>query len=112
MFWDTQCAETLQMSCKDLRKLMSEVRQNIITSFVMSVDIYHNFIYLIMQQVDEDHPLIYPELLDKMLNRKFALRLKLQSTFDSASVQRMFEDTECIKKVEDKFGVHEVIFRN
>lgn len=50
-------------------------------------------------KVGEDDPHIYPEVLDKLLEIEFALRVKYQPYYHQASVNAFSRDETVIKKI-------------
>ncbi|AES66044.2 DUF223 domain protein [Medicago truncatula] len=73
VFWDKECFQILGVAADALRKSM--------------------------QHVGEDYPHIYPEVLDKLLEIEFALRVKYQPYYHQASVNAFSRDETVIKKI-------------
>ncbi|CAH9111546.1 unnamed protein product [Cuscuta europaea] len=61
-----------------------------------------------MLQQGEDDPLSYPEALDELLGRTMAFRVKMQPTYNAASVLKVSEDARIIKFITEQLRVYEV----
>ncbi|CAH9075812.1 unnamed protein product [Cuscuta epithymum] len=55
----------------------------------------------------EDDPLAYPEALDELLGRTMAFRLKMQPTYNAASVLKVSEDVGIIKFITEQLHMYE-----
>ncbi|KAI5443815.1 hypothetical protein KIW84_012457 [Lathyrus oleraceus] len=56
----------------------------------------------------EDDPMVYPDELEMMLNKKIAFRVKVQPTFSQASVWKLCDDEVFVKKIENDYIVEDV----
>ncbi|XP_024627660.2 uncharacterized protein [Medicago truncatula] len=82
LFWDKECFQILGVAADTLRKTM--------------------------QQVGEDDPHIYPEVLDKLLKIEFALRVKYQLYYHQASVNAFSRDEIVIKNIKARLHPDEI----
>ncbi|GAU28074.1 hypothetical protein TSUD_223150 [Trifolium subterraneum] len=81
VFWDAECADIIDKSAAQLRQTMIEE--------------------------GEDDPMVYPADLDKMLNLKMALRVKIQPFYRQGSVSKLSIDEEFIKQIESVLNIDE-----
>ncbi|CAL0303383.1 unnamed protein product [Lupinus luteus] len=82
VFWDRQCADIIGISVCMLRNQM------IVKG--------------------EDDPKAFPLILDMLLARALALRVKVQPSYNQSSVIRLSENPILIKSILDQFGILEV----
>ncbi|KAI5408467.1 hypothetical protein KIW84_054345 [Lathyrus oleraceus] len=55
----------------------------------------------------EDDPMVYPEELEMLLNKKMAFRVKVQPTFSQASVWKLCDDEAFVKEIENDYIVED-----
>ncbi|KAF1860020.1 hypothetical protein Lal_00027870, partial [Lupinus albus] len=83
VFWDRQCADIIGVSASDLRDHM--VAEG------------------------EDDPKAFPFILDELLARTMALRVKVQPSYNQSSVIRLSEDPNLIKTILDQIVIFQVL---
>lgn len=52
--------------------------------------------------------MVYPDDLDKLLNKKMTYRVKVQPDFNQASVNKLSMDETFIKQIENDLNIDEV----
>ncbi|KAI5410336.1 hypothetical protein KIW84_055726 [Lathyrus oleraceus] len=55
----------------------------------------------------EDDPMVYPDELEMLLNKKMAFRVKVQPTFSQASVWKLCDDEAFVKEIENDYIVED-----
>ncbi|KAI5417678.1 hypothetical protein KIW84_042333 [Lathyrus oleraceus] len=55
----------------------------------------------------EDDPMVYPDELEMLLNKKMAFRFKVQPTFSQASVWKLCDDEAFVKEIENDYIVED-----
>ncbi|KAF1874158.1 hypothetical protein Lal_00041604 [Lupinus albus] len=83
VFWDCQCADIIGVSASDLRDQM--VAEG------------------------EDDPKAFPLILDELLARTMALRVKVQPSYNQSSVIRLSEDPNLIKNILDQIVIFQSV---
>ncbi|KAF1877293.1 hypothetical protein Lal_00012064 [Lupinus albus] len=83
VFWDRQCADIIGVSASDLRDQM--VAEG------------------------EDDPKAFPLILDELLARTMALRVKVQPSYNQSSVIRLSEDPNLIKTILDQIVIFQSV---
>ncbi|KAI5445695.1 hypothetical protein KIW84_013790 [Lathyrus oleraceus] len=81
VFWDSECAAILGMTAK--------------------------FLHNSMVENGEDDPMVYPDELEMLLNKKMAFRVKVQPTFSQASVWKLCDDEAFVKEIENDYIVED-----
>ncbi|CAI8600644.1 unnamed protein product [Vicia faba] len=76
VFWDKECIPYIGMSAHALRQ--------------------------VMKKTNKDHPLIYPEYLDHLLDKDFAFRAKYQPYYRQASIVRLTQDCKACLTITNK----------
>ncbi|KAI5417879.1 hypothetical protein KIW84_042488 [Lathyrus oleraceus] len=79
VFWDSECAAILGMTAE--------------------------FMHNSMVENGEDDPMVYPDELEMLLNKKMAFRVKVQPTFSQASVWKLCDDEVFVKEIENDYIV-------
>ncbi|XP_058766859.1 uncharacterized protein LOC131640487 [Vicia villosa] len=82
VFWDADCEQFIGQSADSMHKSMLEN--------------------------GEDDPMVYPDELDMLLEKKMALRAKVQPTFGQASVWKLSYDEEFVSQIEKNYIADEV----
>ncbi|KAI5399833.1 hypothetical protein KIW84_064965 [Lathyrus oleraceus] len=59
------------------------------------------------QKNGEDDPMVYPDELEMLLNKKMAFRVKVQPTFSQASVWKLCDDEAFVKEIENDYIVED-----
>ncbi|KAI5392407.1 hypothetical protein KIW84_076988 [Lathyrus oleraceus] len=77
VFWDSECAAILGMTAE--------------------------FMHNSMVENGEDDPMVYPDELEMLLNKKMAFRVKVQPTFSQASVWKLCDDEAYVKEIENDY---------
>ncbi|KAI5445552.1 hypothetical protein KIW84_013691 [Lathyrus oleraceus] len=77
VFWDSECAAILGMTAE--------------------------FMHNSMVENGEDDPMVYPDELEMLLNKKMAFRVKVQPTFSQASVWKLCDDEAFVKEIENDY---------
>ncbi|XP_058752823.1 replication protein A 70 kDa DNA-binding subunit C-like [Vicia villosa] len=77
VFWDADCEQIIGQSADSMHKSMLEN--------------------------GEDDPMVYPDELDMLLEKKMALRAKVQPTFGQASVWKFSYDEEFVSQIEKDY---------
>ncbi|KAI5406179.1 hypothetical protein KIW84_052791 [Lathyrus oleraceus] len=77
VFWDSKCAAILGMTAE--------------------------FMHNSMVENGEDDPMVYPDELEMLLNKKMAFRVKVQPTFSQASVWKLCDDEVFVKEIENDY---------
>ncbi|KAI5413930.1 hypothetical protein KIW84_058178 [Lathyrus oleraceus] len=77
VFWDSECAAILGMTAE--------------------------FMHNSMVENGEDDPMVYPDELEMLLNKKMAFRVKVQPTFSQASVWKLCDDEVFVKEIENDY---------
>ncbi|KAI5443450.1 hypothetical protein KIW84_012191 [Lathyrus oleraceus] len=80
VFWDSECAAILGMTAEFMHNSMN----------------------------GEDDPMVYPDELEMLLNKKMAFRVKVQPTFSQASVWKLCDDEAFVKEIENDYIVEDV----
>ncbi|KAI5391662.1 hypothetical protein KIW84_076464 [Lathyrus oleraceus] len=60
-----------------------------------------------MVENGEDDPMVYPDELEMLLNKKMAFRVKVQPTFSQASVWKLCDDEVFVKEIENDYIVED-----
>ncbi|KAI5396248.1 hypothetical protein KIW84_062452 [Lathyrus oleraceus] len=81
VFWDSKCAAILGMTAE--------------------------FMHNSMVENGEDDPLVYPDELEMLLNKKMTFRVKVQPTFSQASVWKLCDDEAFVKEIENDYIVED-----
>ncbi|KAI5433567.1 hypothetical protein KIW84_020746 [Lathyrus oleraceus] len=81
VFWDSECAAILGMTAE--------------------------FMHNSMVENGEDDPMVYPDELEMLLNKKMAFRVKVQPTFSQASVWKLCDDEAFVKEIENDYIVED-----
>ncbi|KAI5408695.1 hypothetical protein KIW84_054507 [Lathyrus oleraceus] len=81
VFWDSECAAILGMTAE--------------------------FMHNSMVENGEDDPMVYPDELEMLLNKKMAFRVKVQPTFSQASVWKLCDDEAFVKEIENGYIVED-----
>ncbi|KAI5416558.1 hypothetical protein KIW84_041564 [Lathyrus oleraceus] len=81
VFWDSECAAILGMTAE--------------------------FMHNSMVENGEDDPMVYPDKLEMLLNKKMAFRVKVQPTFSQASVWKLCDDEAFVKEIENDYIVED-----
>ncbi|KAI5387907.1 hypothetical protein KIW84_073849 [Lathyrus oleraceus] len=81
VFWDSECAAILGMTAE--------------------------FMHNSMVENGEDDPMVYPDELEMLLNKKIAFRVKVQPTFSQASVWKLCDDEAFVKEIENDYIVED-----
>ncbi|KAI5428027.1 hypothetical protein KIW84_033152 [Lathyrus oleraceus] len=81
VLWDSECAAILGMTAEFMHNSMVENR--------------------------EDDPMVYPDELEMLLNKKMAFRVKVQPTFSQASVWKLCDDEAFVKEIENDYIVED-----
>ncbi|KAI5428468.1 hypothetical protein KIW84_033449 [Lathyrus oleraceus] len=81
VFWDSECAAILGMTAE--------------------------FMHNSMVENGEDDPMVYPDELEMLLNKKMAFRVKVQPTFSQASVWKLYDDESFVKEIENDYIVED-----
>ncbi|KAI5419944.1 hypothetical protein KIW84_043928 [Lathyrus oleraceus] len=81
VFWDSECAAILGMTAE--------------------------FMHNSMVENGEDDPMVYPDELEMLLNKKMAFRVKVQPTFSQASVWKLCDDETFVKEIENDYIVED-----
>ncbi|KAI5390134.1 hypothetical protein KIW84_075458 [Lathyrus oleraceus] len=81
VFWDSECAAILGMTSEFMHNSMVENR--------------------------EDDPMVYPDELEMLLNKKMTFRVKVQPTFSQASVWKLCDDEAFFKEIENDYIVED-----
>ncbi|KAI5413918.1 hypothetical protein KIW84_058168 [Lathyrus oleraceus] len=81
VFWDSECAAILGMTAE--------------------------FMHNSMVENGEDDPMVYPDELEMLLNKKMAFRVKVQPTFSQASVWKFCDDEVFVKEIENDYIVED-----
>ncbi|KAI5381761.1 hypothetical protein KIW84_UN0458 [Lathyrus oleraceus] len=81
VFWDSECAAILGMTAE--------------------------FMHNSMVENGEDDPIVYPDELEMLLNKKMAFRVKVQPTFSQASVWKLCDDEAFVKEIENDYTVED-----
>ncbi|KAI5447741.1 hypothetical protein KIW84_015257 [Lathyrus oleraceus] len=81
VFWDSECAAILGMTAE--------------------------FMHNSMVENGEDDPMVYPDELEILLNKKMAFRVKVQPTFSQASVWKLCDDEAFVKEIENDYIVED-----
>ncbi|XP_058765056.1 replication protein A 70 kDa DNA-binding subunit C-like [Vicia villosa] len=81
VFWDADCEHIIGQSADSMHKSMLEN--------------------------GEDDPMVYPDELDILLEKKMALRAKVQPTFEQASVWKLSYDEEFVNQIEKDYIANE-----
>ncbi|KAI5418829.1 hypothetical protein KIW84_043165 [Lathyrus oleraceus] len=55
----------------------------------------------------EDDPMVYPDELEMLLNKKMAFRVKVQPTFSQAFVWKLCDDEAFVKEIENDYIVED-----
>ncbi|KAE9603804.1 putative nucleic acid-binding protein [Lupinus albus] len=84
VFWDCQCADIIGVSASDLRDQM--VAEG------------------------EDDPKAFSLILDELLARTMALRVKVQPSYNQSSVIRLSEDPNLIKNILDQIVIFQSVY--
>ncbi|KAI5401138.1 hypothetical protein KIW84_065836 [Lathyrus oleraceus] len=82
VFWDSECAAILGMTAE--------------------------FMHNSMVENGEYDPMVYPDELEMLLNKKMAFRVKVQPTFSQASVWKLCDDEAFVKEIENDYIVEDV----
>ncbi|KAI5446436.1 hypothetical protein KIW84_014318 [Lathyrus oleraceus] len=69
----------------------------------MTAEFMHNS----MVENGEDDPMVYPDELEMLLNKKMAFRVKVQPTFSQASVWKLCDDEAFVKEIENDYIVED-----
>ncbi|KAI5443462.1 hypothetical protein KIW84_012201 [Lathyrus oleraceus] len=69
----------------------------------MTAEFMHNS----MVENGEDDPMVYPDELEMLLNKKMAFRVKVQPTFSQASVWKLCDDETFVKEIENDYIVED-----
>ncbi|KAI5408616.1 hypothetical protein KIW84_054454 [Lathyrus oleraceus] len=81
VFWDSECAAILGMTAE--------------------------FMHNSMVENGEDDPMVYPDELEMLLNKKMTFRVKVQPTFSQASVWKLCDDEAFVKEIENDYIVED-----
>ncbi|KAI5431351.1 hypothetical protein KIW84_035506 [Lathyrus oleraceus] len=81
VFWDSECAAILGMTAE--------------------------FMHNSMVENGEDDPMVYPDELEMLLNKKMAFRVKVQPTFSQAFVWKLCDDEAFVKEIENDYIVED-----
>ncbi|KAI5410313.1 hypothetical protein KIW84_055707 [Lathyrus oleraceus] len=81
VFWDSECAAILGMTAE--------------------------FMHNSMVENGEDDPMVYPDELEMLLNKKMAFRVKMQPTFFQASLWKLCDDEAFVKEIENDYIVED-----
>ncbi|KAI5401770.1 hypothetical protein KIW84_066297 [Lathyrus oleraceus] len=81
VFWDSECAAILGMTAE--------------------------FMHNSMVENGEDDPMVYPDELEMLLNKKMTFRVKVQPTFFQASVWKLCDDEAFVKEIENDYIVED-----
>ncbi|KAI5419047.1 hypothetical protein KIW84_043302 [Lathyrus oleraceus] len=81
VFWDSECAAILGMTAE--------------------------FMHNSMVENGEDDPMVYPDELEMLLNKKMAFRVKVHPTFSQASVWKLCDDEAFVKEIENDYIVED-----
>ncbi|KAI5439127.1 hypothetical protein KIW84_024774 [Lathyrus oleraceus] len=81
VFWDSECATILGMTAE--------------------------FMHNSMVENGEDDPMVYPDELEMMLNKKMTFRVKVQPTFSQTSVWKLCDDEAFVKEIENDYIVED-----
>ncbi|KAI5429236.1 hypothetical protein KIW84_034016 [Lathyrus oleraceus] len=81
VFWDSECAVILGMTAE--------------------------FMHNSMVENGEDDPMVYPDELEMLLNKKMTFRVKVQPTFSQASVWKLCDDEAFVKEIENDYIVED-----
>ncbi|KAI5388333.1 hypothetical protein KIW84_074138 [Lathyrus oleraceus] len=81
VFWDSKCAAILGMTAE--------------------------FMHNSMVENGEDDPMVYPDELEMLLNKKMTFRVKVQPTFSQASVWKLCDDEAFVKEIENDYIVED-----
>ncbi|KAI5402859.1 hypothetical protein KIW84_050453 [Lathyrus oleraceus] len=65
------------------------------------------FMYNSMVENGEDDPMVYPDELEMLLNKKMAFRVKVQPTFSQASVWKLCDHEAFVKEIENDYIVED-----
>ncbi|KAI5446329.1 hypothetical protein KIW84_014244 [Lathyrus oleraceus] len=60
-----------------------------------------------MVENGEDDPMVYPDELEMLLNKKMAFRVKVQPTFSQAFVWKLCDDEAFVKEIENDYIVED-----
>ncbi|KAI5410769.1 hypothetical protein KIW84_056060 [Lathyrus oleraceus] len=69
----------------------------------MTAEFMHNS----MVENGEDDPMVYPDELEMLLNKKMAFRVKVQPTFSQAFVWKLCDDEVFVKEIENDYIVED-----
>lgn len=122
-FWDNQVFDMVGQTAGQLKQQMIEVKcisymfnSHLTCSFLRlylthKCNVWTNksliFHYL---KEGEDDDKVYPELLDVLLGRNMAAKVKIQPRFGSCNVYEVKEDDKTIKAILEKMEPNEVKF--
>ncbi|KAI5390770.1 hypothetical protein KIW84_075891 [Lathyrus oleraceus] len=81
VFWDSECAAILGMTAE--------------------------FMHNSMVENGEDDPMVYPDELEMLLNKKMTFRVKVQPTFSQASVWKLCDDEAFVKEIKNDYIVED-----
>ncbi|XP_050872346.1 uncharacterized protein LOC127074965 [Lathyrus oleraceus] len=65
------------------------------------------FMHNSMVENGEDDPMVYPDELEMLLNKKMAFRVKVHPTFSQASVWKLCDDEAFVKEIENDYIVED-----
>ncbi|KAI5401259.1 hypothetical protein KIW84_065925 [Lathyrus oleraceus] len=81
VFWDSECAAILGMTAE--------------------------FMHNSMVENGEDDPMVYPDELEMLLNKKMAFRVKVQPTFFQVFIWKLCDDETFVKEIENDYIVED-----
>ncbi|KAI5443167.1 hypothetical protein KIW84_011999 [Lathyrus oleraceus] len=81
VFWNSECAAILRMTAE--------------------------FMHNSMVENGEDDPMVYPDELEMLLNKKMAFRVKVQPTFSQAYVWKLCDDEAFAKEIDNDYIVED-----